>query len=217
MHPCPIPGCLASSQSMAKDTLIRHLSRTHIQAGQGIPTSVLDNLGLAVCTPCRHLHRKTEECSFCKNRSRGHVTSPSESVAPASRPPFSSPPPDIAEMGGTSLDLPSPSFSPTMADVMAANITTMRHVPSSCRASLANLLGGALLQLAQQPTWEALYTIVCAPKLILRTAGNKGTQTVHQTSQDVRRRMQLFHAGNYGTFWAEACAKLPTKAKKPLK
>ena len=62
---CPFEGCPSSRQHLSRDTFIRHLSRIHASAGEGIPQPMLDTLGFQVCTLHRSMHKSTQDCPFC--------------------------------------------------------------------------------------------------------------------------------------------------------
>ena len=62
----------------------------------------------------------------------------------------------------------SPQFTPSMAQVQKGSVPTVRHLPNAAREPFATLLREALTDLSgDHPTWEALYTVMCAPKLVL--------------------------------------------------
>ena len=80
----------------------------------------------------------------------------------------------------------------------------MGHVTSAARAAFAAIIGDALFSLAKEPTWEALYTLCCAPKLVLRAVTASGAQSTGLLSHEIGRRIRLFQNGQFQQLWGEA-------------
>ena len=90
MRSCPFPSCPEFHRQLTVDTLVRHLGRVHVAAGQGIPNPVLQALGHFVCTACRHMVKTGSTCAFCSAAERPPLASEDVPEGVASPPPPSS-------------------------------------------------------------------------------------------------------------------------------
>ena len=121
MFACPLPGCLAGHQHLSSDSMIKHLGRIHVQAGQGITQQMLDKLGVTVCTPCRHLIRSDAQCSFCEKRQRIRPGAQGANEArQAGADHAIGPAPPICAMEGTPLSHACPEMHPSIDEVLQA-------------------------------------------------------------------------------------------------
>jgi hypothetical protein len=87
MRSCPFPSCPEFHRQLTVDTLVRHLGRVHVAAGQGIPNPVLQALGHFVCTACRHMVKTGSTCAFCSASERPPLASEDVPEGVASPPP----------------------------------------------------------------------------------------------------------------------------------
>ena len=61
-----------------------------------------------------------------------------------------------------------------------------------------------MFSLVNEPSWEALHALFCAPKLILRAVTTRGPQQSHLLSQEIGRRIALFWDRKLLDLWKEA-------------
>ena len=194
LRPCPFVGCPEHLKNMTRDTLIRHLGQCHISSGQPIPQTTLDHLGCSVCAVCRNVKRQNTECHTCLLRQTPsvHTPSPPSPSAPQT-PPLGVSPPKL----GTPTSEPCPSFSPRLEEVLAHPIPTARHVPRPCRLDFSETLGKLLWEVANRPSWEAVYALCVLPKLVLHQGRRRGEAHPKQQAVDVTRRLTLFQLHDF--------------------
>ena len=204
---CPFSGCPSSRRHMSKDALVSHLCARHVANGQAIPVAVLRMLKHLACATCRTLYREGSQCQ-CEGQ---HVTA--DAVA---EPSHALPPParlatcNAPSMPCTSLSAPCPPLIPTLDDLLASTISTVRHIPNACRGAVSSCLSSLLEVFVLRRSWESLHRLQSFPKLVLRSSKRAGKAHAKQIA-DILRRLRLFEGGHLGTLWTKAL----TSAQRP--
>ena len=143
--------------------MVGHVCAKHITAGQTPPVEFLRRTRTHLCVRCATLVPQGGLCGHCGCEALPGV--PPEHRTRSTHPPL---PENQRPFTGVPLAGAPPQFTPTIADVLKDSVPTVRHLPNAAREPFATLLNEALTNLAgDHPTWEALYTIMCAPKLVL--------------------------------------------------
>lgn len=201
---CPLPTCPDAFVTRTRRALVSHLAAKHVVHGEPIPTGTLHSLGVRLCAdPCRTLVPVGARCRNCRAAPSGPGAPPEEQV-----PVPMLPPPRRTPQGlGTPLTEPSPNLVPTFQEVFAAQVPTVRHIPSMCRAAIADELAKLVSEVAVvTPTWEALHQLMCFPKMVLQSSKRGGLKHPHKTAHDVDRRLRCFQTGQREALWKEATA-----------
>ena len=205
---CPFDGCPYSRQHLSKDTLLSHLSARHVSAGQSIPPAVLRMLKHNTCITCRTLHKEGSTCQ-CRG--------PGQSDTRVINMPIAQPTTNLDSHNAmgvfgdgphTPLNALCPPLCPSFEDILGARISTVRHIPSACRANVAACLASLLEAFLQKQSWEALHRLQCFPKLVLRAPRRAGKTHAKQTAMDISRRLRTFQSGQVASLWAESLTSL---------
>ena len=198
---CPIPRCPDTFVRRSRKALVSHMAAKHVANGERVPPEVLQSLGVRLCKdPCRTLVPITAPCRNCRRvaGSNGPEQEPQPAPMPLLAPVQTPPPP------GTPVTLPCPPLAPTFEEVFAAQVSTVRHIPAMCRASIADELANLVKDVALPiPTWEALHRLMCFPKLVLLSSQRGGKKHQHQVAHVMVCRLQRFRAGQFAPLWAE--------------
>ena len=200
MCPCPMEGCPLATRHMSHVSLVAHLARTHVIAGEAVPAALLAQIGHSVCTACRNLYPGAGACAFCTAKARRAPGEAGSDPVPFPERPVQ---PQHVQPKGTSLNAPSPLFQPPLDELLQAQIPTVRHLPNACRREFAEVLGELLASLAEEPTWEAVYGLMALPKLVLRAPNTRADSKPSNLSLDIARRLRLFRSGAWPSLWTE--------------
>ena len=202
---CPFEGCPYAKQHLSKAVLVSHLSARHVASGQIVPTSVLKLLKHTACLVCKTLHKEGSPCQ-CRGPQlqRDNALDPHAAECPNGIPPPQAGPP-ISSSPSTPLTTACPStLLPTFSDILAARISTVRHIPGACRRGVAASLSSLISAFVHCQSWEALHRLQCFPKLVLRAPKRAGKKHAKQLALDIARRLRLFEANQMATLWVEA-------------
>ena len=205
---CPFDGCPYSRQHLSKDTLISHLAARHVSAGQLIPSAVLRMLKHNACPTCRTLHKEGSACQC-----RGPEQSETQAInTPTAQPTSTQDSQHALGVFGDGLHTPlneaCPPLRPSFEDILGVRISTVRHIPSACRASVASCLASLVEAFIQKQSWEALHRLQCFPKLVLRAPRRAGRTHAKQTAIDISRRLRTFQSGQLDSLWTESLTTL---------
>jgi len=134
---CPLPTCPDASVTRTRRALVSQLAAKHVVHGEPIPAGTLHSFGVRLCAdPCRTLVSVLARCKNCRAAPSGPGTPPEEQVPV----PMLPPPRRTPQGPGTPLTDPSPILVPPFQEVFAAQVPTVRHIPSMCRAAIADEL-----------------------------------------------------------------------------
>ena len=222
---CPFTSCPCSQRQLSKAQLAQHLCAKHVSGGEAVHTPTLAALSMWQCHSCRTLTATGNACTFCQRQEDGSVAPQSTSVRPVetsvgskrkaladSSAPTRTGASNLPCLGsGTPCNQPMPMLSPPLAELLAANIPTMRHIPNACRRDLSVTLGELLAGLTAHPTWELFHNLMCLPKLVLGIPKRRGQAHRRQAAADVTRRLCAFRRGDLSALWVEALRR-PSKS-----
>ena len=205
---CPFVGCPSFRRHMSKDALVSHLSARHVASGQTVPDAVLRMVKHLACATCRTLYR---EGAHCQCHGQQIISDASVGVSHALPPPVHLAPGGMPTVPCTSLNAPCPALVPTLEELLASTVPTVRHIPNACRGPVSSCLSSLLEAFVLQRSWEALHRLQCFPKLVLRSSKRAGKAHAKQIASDIQRRLRLFNGGHLATLWSEAT----TVAQRP--
>ena len=205
---CPFVGCPSFRRHMSKDALVSHLSARHVASGQTVPDAVLRMVKHLACATCRTLYR---EGAHCQCHGQQIISDASVGVSHALPPPVHLAPGGMPTVPCTSLNAPCPALVPTLEELLASTVPTVRHIPNACRGPVSSCLSSLLEAFVLQRSWEALHRLQCFPKLVLRSSKRAGKAHAKQIASDIQRRLRLFNGGHLATLWNEAT----TVAQRP--
>ena len=212
---CPFVGCEARLVSLTRDSLVRHLSQTHLQNGATIPSDCLVALNAAVCPRCKQLFTASSTCAGC---GRAPVQDPPDNSgdAPTFEPLVPAGPGLLSGFPvGTPLSAACPVVSAAIVELLARNVPTVRHLPSACQRLVAGALEGTIRDLLSSRTWESLYRFLGFAKLVLR-AGTRTHRGTHRlVSAEIQRRLRLWNPDGVQLLIQELDSSCPPGQPKP--
>ena len=198
---CPFDRCPYSKKQLPKATLVGHLSARHVAAGQTVPAAVLQMLRHKCCAHCRTLYANGSTCQCQSAGTAGVAEQTSSQVAPPEVPEG-----NLPQGTSTSLANACPVLVPTLDELLAAPISTVRHIPNACRGDIAACMSSLINAFVIRRSWESLHRLQCFPKLVLRAPSRAGRAHAKQLAMDISRRLRLFMDGHLATLWAESQA-----------
>jgi hypothetical protein len=201
---CPIPCCSHHTVALTRASLLGHVARLHVAAGQAIDDATLAWLGHSVCTSCRCLYRTGVSCPFCLHAEAPQGQGPMDVDLDLPAFPALTPPPLAEAPPGHPIDGPMPVFAPSLVEVLERPVNTLRHVPAACRVRFAAALGSTLSRLVSSPTWEDLYRLLSIAKMTLVSPPRGGAGHPGAAAAEVGRRLVAFERSQYQSLWPEA-------------
>ena len=183
---CPVPSCPSSAGRGARGWASHSAMRPHLDdhaAGQlagAVPQDYLHSHGLDTCTECGLL---------LSQRYNG--------VHPRCRPAAR------AAMGLAAVPHGEADLGPDIAQVCAAGVPVLRHVPKAARGVWAQCLARALAAVATTNSMAAWGQLLMLPKAVLMPAPRGGAKRREQAARFTSRRCARWLAGERLELWPE--------------
>ena len=184
---CPVPGCASGDAANARGWASHVAMRPHLDdhcAGVltgHVPQSYLQSHDLDLCSVCG--------LSVSKRFNGTHSRCRPASRQPASR----------ASLAGGGR-----CAGPDLADIFAAKLPVLKHVPRAARGAWAQCLACALAHVATVNTVAAWQQLLMLPKAVLRPAPRGGAHRRDQAAQFTLRRCQRWLEGEREELWEDA-------------
>ena len=171
------------SRGWASHEAMRHHLDDHCSGtlSGAVPQAYLDAHSLDSCTVCGLLVKRYYNGCHprCRPASRAQAARPAASA---------------------SLDSGTPSF----ADILAADVPTIRHIPRAARAAWAQCLARAAAAAVARNTPASWQDLLMLPKAVLGAPLRGGARHKAQLGQHTRRRCLRWLDGERCELWEEA-------------